>query len=366
MITKEEFDGICKKYDLVGANLYYINKEEEVQYCYGYMNKEEQIPTNKDTIYRIASISKSVLAIGIMYLKERNMLDLDEDISHYLGFLIRNPKYPEEKITLRMLLTQTSSITDGFDDEDMTNVVRVDGYNGVNGRYLNVPLKEMLTPSNSKYYSELTFSNYKPGTNFIYSNFGCGIVACIIEKIVKQNYDHFMQKILFNRFSLDASYYAYNIKDQNNIACLYSQYGVIKTLDWAKRAYKHADLGESYLGVAGGLFISMPSLSKIMRSFFDPAYFVLKEETINEMMQVNWEGQADEYRQKGLQLMIMDNVAPIKLYGHFGSAYGLRSFMFFNKELQTGACFVLNGGNIHYTSKNIPDVHQELLEKIWS
>ena len=48
----------------------------------------------------------------MLKLYEKGLVDLDEDISKYLGFTIRNPKYPNDKITLRMVMTQTSSIID--------------------------------------------------------------------------------------------------------------------------------------------------------------------------------------------------------------------------------------------------------------
>lgn len=365
MINKEQFLAICEKYHLVGGNLYVVTETGEFSYQMGYMDKENEMPTRVDTIYRIASISKTILAIGAMHLEERGLLDLDEDISTYLGFKIRNPYHPNDKITTRMLMTQTSSITDGFDDEDMTNETRVDGYNGLNGRHLNIPLSVVLTPSDSPYYSNLTYDKEKPGTHFIYSNFGCGILACIIEKVSGMNYDDYMQEHIFGPLKLDASYYAYNIKHQDDIACLYFGEKVIKTHDWAKRAYQKAPLGESYLGNAGGLFISMPQLAILMKSFFEPSLKVLKDETLKKMFTVNWEGDAGDYKKKGLQMTIRDDLAPFTLYGHFGSAYGLRSFMLFNPEKKVGACFATNGGNTSEYIDHLPAIHRDLIKALW-
>ncbi len=365
MISKDEFLKICEKYNLVGANLYIVDGNNEVSYQMGLMDKENEVATKKNTIYRIASISKTVLAIGAMHLVENGKLDLDEDISTYLGFKIRNPYFPNCKITTRMLMTQTSSITDGFDDEDMTNETRIDGYNGLNGRHLDIPLKTVLVPNDSPYYSDLTFDKAMPGTHFIYSNFGCGILACLIEKASGMNYDQYMKKYVFDPLKLDASYYAYNIKHQDDIACLYYADRVIKTHDWAKRAYKQAPLGESYLGPAGGLFISMPDLAKIMKSFYRPELAVLKPNTLQQMFEVNWEGDAGDYKKKGLQMIIIDDLVPFRLYGHFGSAYGLRSFMLFNPEKQIGACFVTNGGRLNEYTNHIPSIHYDLIKLLW-
>ena len=66
-----------------------------------------------DTKYRIASISKMVAAIGVMQQVEKGKIKLDADVSRYLGFTFRNPNFPGEKITARMLLSHTSSLRDG-------------------------------------------------------------------------------------------------------------------------------------------------------------------------------------------------------------------------------------------------------------
>ncbi|MGH8074192.1 MAG: serine hydrolase domain-containing protein, partial [Lysobacter sp.] len=61
---------------------------------------------------RIASISKLVTAVGVMRLVEAGTLDLDADVSDLLGWPLRNPAYPDTPITLRLLLSHRSSLTD--------------------------------------------------------------------------------------------------------------------------------------------------------------------------------------------------------------------------------------------------------------
>ena len=54
---------------------------------------------------RIASISKLVVALGVMRMVEAGQLDLDRDVSDYLGWPLRNPAFPDRPITLRLLLS---------------------------------------------------------------------------------------------------------------------------------------------------------------------------------------------------------------------------------------------------------------------
>jgi CubicO group peptidase (beta-lactamase class C family) len=53
-----------------------------------------------------------VTALGVMRLVEQGKLALDTDVSRYLGYTLRNPYYPDAAITLRMLLSHTSSLRD--------------------------------------------------------------------------------------------------------------------------------------------------------------------------------------------------------------------------------------------------------------
>ena len=72
-------------------------------------------PLTIDDPARIASISKLVVALGAMRMVEQGRLDLDRDVSDYLGWRLRNPAFPDRPITLRMLLSHTSSLTDEVD-----------------------------------------------------------------------------------------------------------------------------------------------------------------------------------------------------------------------------------------------------------
>jgi CubicO group peptidase (beta-lactamase class C family) len=69
-----------------------------------------------DDPVRIASVSKLVVAIGVMRLVEAGRLDLDADVARWLGRPLRNPAHPDVPITLRMLLSHRSSLKDEGDN----------------------------------------------------------------------------------------------------------------------------------------------------------------------------------------------------------------------------------------------------------
>ena len=70
-------------------------------------------PITRDTRFRIASVSKQFTVFTLMQLVEEGRLGLDDDVSRYLGFSLRNPAHPNTPITVRMLASHTSSLRDG-------------------------------------------------------------------------------------------------------------------------------------------------------------------------------------------------------------------------------------------------------------
>lgn len=73
---------------------------------FGFQGKENKLPVTKNTLFRIASISKLFTAQAVMQLAEKNKLNLDDNISKYL------PEMMGSKITIRQLLTHSSGLRD--------------------------------------------------------------------------------------------------------------------------------------------------------------------------------------------------------------------------------------------------------------
>jgi CubicO group peptidase (beta-lactamase class C family) len=76
----------------------------------GFADVSTSTPTNRESLYTIMSISKLFLATTVMQLWEQNRIDLESDINQYLPFEVRNPNFPDKKITAYMLLTHTSGL----------------------------------------------------------------------------------------------------------------------------------------------------------------------------------------------------------------------------------------------------------------
>lgn len=142
-----------------------------------------RIVTADDPV-RIASISKLVAAIGVMRLVEQRRLDLDADVSTLLGYRLRNPAFPDVPITLRLLLSHRSSLTDGVD-----YVLPLDA-----------DLRAVL--ADPKVWDD----THAPGRFFRYTNLNFPVVASVMERATGQRFDRLMHDLVLAPLKLDACY----------------------------------------------------------------------------------------------------------------------------------------------------------------
>jgi CubicO group peptidase (beta-lactamase class C family) len=134
---------------------------------------------------RIASISKLVVAIGVMRLVERGVLDLDRDVSDYLGWPLRNPAFPDRPITLRLLLSHRSSLKDDIE-------------------YWAIPLGTTVRQALA---NPAAFdATHAPGTYFRYSNLGFPVIATVMEKASGERFDALMARLVLRPLGLSACF----------------------------------------------------------------------------------------------------------------------------------------------------------------
>lgn len=137
-----------------------------------------------DSPVRLASISKLVTALGVMRLVEAGKIDLDRDVSYWLGYRLRNPAFPNTPITLRLLMSHRSSLTDGAD-----YVIP-----------LGKSLKDVLADPRA------WDARHAPGTWFAYTNLNFPVIAGILEKATGERFDRLMTRTVFQPLGLDTCF----------------------------------------------------------------------------------------------------------------------------------------------------------------
>lgn len=197
---------------------------------FGVSNTKENAAFTPLTINWIASVSKTFVALSVMKLVEQGKLSLDEPINSILPYKIVNPNYPNTPITVRHLVTQTSSITDEFSPytvgeadvvlENDTDSTKVPDYIQPNVDWHKMSKKISLeenirkyTQPDGKWYSLDTFIKAEPGTRFQYSNLASSIAARIVEERSGMSFIEFTKKYIFKPLKMKNT--AWNFSDLN-------------------------------------------------------------------------------------------------------------------------------------------------------
>ena len=150
---------------------------------YGYADIETRAPVTKDTVFRVASISKIPVAIGALQLIEQGKLELDADISTYVDVPLDQP------ITIRHLLTHTA----GFEE-------RLKG--GLNhGPEATWDLETQVLTDPPEQINA-------PGTTISYSNYGINLLGYIIQEVSGMPFEQYMDEYVFDPAGMNSSTFA--------------------------------------------------------------------------------------------------------------------------------------------------------------
>lgn len=312
---------------------------------YGYKNLETKEAIAEDDLFRIASISKSFTTTALMTLVEQGKLSLDDDVSDLAGFAVRNPEYPDKVITLKMLLSHTSSLSDS------------QGYFEL----------DVLNPETNPDYAKC-YNDYEPGSQYEYCNLGFNTIGAIVEKYSEERFDNFIRKTVldpmnlyanFNPDSLDrdkfVTLYSYNEADSaagTEAGFTPSPAAYASRSEIIENDYVHG-YSTPVFSPTGGMKISARGLAAYMAMHMnhgtDPVTGtqIISEESARLMQTpVIDRGEGETYC---LALRTTENLIEGEVMtGHTGSAYGLFSAMFFQPEKKIGIVMMTNGCKPEY------------------
>jgi len=167
------------------------------QQNFGYKNLENKEPLTAESLFRIASISKSFTATALLQLVEQKRITLDDDVSKLIGFTVRNPAYPDKIITLRLLLSHRSSLNDSQG-------------------YFNLDVIDPATNTNfSKCYNQ-----YSPGEGYQYCNLNFNIAGTILERLTGVRFDAYIKQTILDPLGIEGGYCVDSL-DNQKFATLY-------------------------------------------------------------------------------------------------------------------------------------------------
>ncbi len=288
---------------------------------FGMANLEYGVPITPETIFHIASVAKQFVAYSILLLEKQGKLSLEEDIHKYLSW------FPDlkETITIRNLLNHTSGIRDQWELLAITGT----------------RLEDVITQDQIiKILSKQQALNFKPGTNWSYSNSNFTLLAEIVRSISGQTLRQFTDSAIFKPLGMNNTHFH---DDYREIV--------------PNRSYPYVAAGKDHYGDAvnsyatvgpASLFTNIDDMSKWIMNFYAPT--VGDQKLIQELTQpVIVNGVKKRNYAKGI---VADSIYGQKRYQHGGVDVGYQAFVSVFPDQKMGFIVFSNLGDVNAQRKN--------------
>jgi CubicO group peptidase (beta-lactamase class C family) len=320
---------IMQSNPVVGLSVAVVKNNKVIyNHSFGFKDVEKQLPLTNESIFRIASISKSFTSTAIMQLVAEKKIRLDQDISELVGFKVRNPAYPNTVITLKMALSHRSSINDS------------EGYFSLDA------IDPATNPNFAKCYNA-----YEPDKGYMYCNLNYNLAGSILEKITGIRFDKYIQQQILDPLGLYGGYNV-NALDTQLIAKIYEFNKQTKGFTLSPNAYapRTEEINNYTMGrttpifsPTGGMKISANDLAKYMIMHSQLGKYkggrMIPKKLSKQMQAI-----ISEEENYGMALETTTQLIPGKtMIGHTGVAYGLYSLMFFEPKEKIGFVVITNG-----------------------
>lgn len=342
-----------------GMVLAAVDGEIVYRQCYGYANKVEKEKITEESYFKVASVSKMVTAVIVMKLVETGRLDLDADLGSILGdppYKACNPHYPKIPLTCRHLMTHTASIYDG---------------KGAFEKGKN--LSEILDAKKNRNGSG--FLDVKPGTKYKYSNYGAGILGCVIEAVTGKRLTDAARELVFDDMGIDAAFHPTLLKEPEKIVNTYNadgNGGITRSYRLREDVYTpEVNLDKDYNDSFDGLWIRGEDFCRIGIMLSNLGMLdgkrILEEDTVVEMMSSQaGKGGVKVDSPYGLNVERNSTLVEGKtIYGHQGLANGVLCNLYFDPETRFVFALLTNGCNVNAKRDRICLLARELFALMW-
>ena len=204
--------------------------------AFGYSNLEKKYTAEATTLFRIASMSKSVTALAILQLRDAGKLNLDDPASKYIPEM-KKLKYlanDAPEITIRHLLTHGA----GFPEDNPWGDRQLDDS--------DAELRKLMADGPS-------FSNV-PGIEYEYSNVGFALLGQVVQVVSGLDFQTYTKENIFKPLGMENTVWEYTNAPENKLALGYM---------WSHDAYTNVPLlHHGSYGAMGGLITSIDDFTR--------------------------------------------------------------------------------------------------------
>lgn len=303
-----------------------ILKDGNIQWleAKGNIDLETFAPAKTTSLYRIASITKSITAVAVMKLYEKRLIDLEDDISKYVSYF---PK-KKWKITIKNLLNHTGGIRNYKTEDEF------------NSKIFYSSTKDAV----------MTFANddllFRPGTNYNYTSLGYSLLAALIENVTKMSFESYLRKEIFQIAGMKST----RVDKQREIITERVK-GYEKSPD---RKFINSPLADLSIKVAGGGLISTAEdILLFAKSLLEGK--LISKSTLEIMIQptILKNGARRNY---GLGFSLSDPKDSINFFGHDGLGTGFTTKLIIDQSNNSAVVTLINLRDI-----NLDDPARDLL-----
>lgn len=301
---------------------------------FGYANREKKISARKNTIYRVASVSKLFTSIAVMQLAEQGEVDIDNPVSQYLSDSELGSKIGNS-ITLRQLMSHRSGI------------VR------------EPPKGNYFDPSESTIEETVASLRetpiiYEPGKRTKYSNAGMAIAGLVVQKLRKKPFAQTIYESILQPAGMKQSSFVLTKGLEEKLA---------KGTMWRYDGkIFDAPLFEFGMSPAANLYTSMQDMGHFMTALFqnqeEDGPF-LKKKNLHAMYEIQYptEGSNSGF---GLGFYISELEGKKKI-SHSGVVYGHATRFAALPDQKLGVCVVTNTDVANAVTDRIADYALQLM-----
>ncbi|MCZ2344229.1 MAG: beta-lactamase family protein, partial [Bacteroidales bacterium] len=308
----------------------------------GFRELEPQAPMQKDTLFKIASMTKPITGMAIMILADEGQLTPEDPVEKHLpefrGQMLvaeRGPdfvklKKPKRPITIRDLLTHTSGLPGGYPP-------------GLRDLYH----KRNRTLAEATLVASQQPLQFEPGTKWAYCNAGIDTLGRIVEVVSGQSYEAFLKTRIFDPLGMKDTTFYPTPEQAQRVAVVYGQKDgkLIPT----RPALLEAPPGSKHPVPAGGLYSTGPDLAKLYQMMLHKGELhgkrILSEKAVETMTQKQSGDVTTGFTGGmcwGYGFAVVENPAGVTgmlapgSYGH-GGAFGTQGWI----DPKQGAFFIL-------------------------
>lgn len=344
LVDKAQLDKVIEKiqeqYDIPGMAIQAVKAGEKIYETYlGYQDQASKVAVSTETIFGVASLTKSVTALAILQLEEDGKLTVEDEVTTWLPSLTA----VQEHTTIHHLLTHTA----GYPGLMSFHAARYPSIRAdEHGRYLfgQVPegTKDVVTVADmiqDMNQTEFTFIA-QAGEIFNYSNESYGLLQAIIERVSGKSFEEFVQERIFEPLQMSSAVFRIDdISKKENCTEIYAY-----TKEEGRTVFHSPTWWASgEIFAPGALKANIADMMKYVTMLCNQGSFggkqIVSQERIEKMFR------SYIATPHGIQYgygMLMGEMSGKKLVGHGGGIKGISSFILIDQEEELGITVLTN------------------------